>query len=267
MGLLSLFQRKTPGTGATHAQPGDEVQRARSRARQRLIGAVVLVGIGIVGFPLLFETHPRPIPVDIPIEIANKDKAPPLVMPPARPNAASAAESPARRPAATAGVITESASEAGREVAPPAPNRAAPESTNAASAASAAAPKRQDAVAEAHPAKSDAVSKAPSTGRDEAARARAALEARAGGAAKDEVRAVADGRFVVQVGAFAEASTARETRQRVEKLGLKTYTQDVDTAAGRRIRVRVGPFGSRDEADRVVGKLKSAGLPAALLTL
>ena len=78
---------------------------------------------------------------------------------------------------------------------------------------------------------------------------------------------MADGRFVVQVGAFAEASTARETRQRVEKLGLKTYTQDVDTAAGRRIRVRVGPFGSRDEADRVVGKLKSAGLPAALLTL
>lgn len=262
MGLLSLFQRKTPGTGTTDAQPGDEVQRARSRARQRLIGAVVLVGIGIVGFPLLFETHPRPIPVDIPIEIANKDKAPPLVMPPARPSAASAA-----KPAATAGVITESASEAGRELVVPAPSRATPESTHAASAASAAAPKRQDAVAEAQAAKSDALSKAPSTGRDEAARPRAALEARAGSAAKDEPRAVADGRFVVQVGAFAEASTARETRQRVEKLGLKTYTQDVDTAAGRRIRVRVGPFGSRDEADRVVGKLKSAGLPAALLTL
>jgi len=262
MGLLSLFQRKTPGTGTTDAQPGDEVQRARSRARQRLIGAVVLVGIGIVGFPLLFETHPRPIPVDIPIEIANKDKAPPLVMPPARPGTASAA-----KPAATAGVITESAREAGRELVAPAPSRAAPESTNAASAASAAAPKRQDSVGEAQAAKSEAVSKAPSTGRDEAARPRAALEARAGSAAKDEPRAVADGRFVVQVGAFAEASTARETRQRVEKLGLKTYTQDVDTAAGRRIRVRVGPFGSRDEADRVVGKLKSAGLPAALLTL
>jgi DedD protein len=248
MGLLSLFQRKTPGTG--EARPGDEVQRARSRARQRLIGAVLLVGIGIVGFPLLFETHPRPIPVDIPIEIANKDKAPPLVMPPVRPNAASAAESPAPGPAApaSAGVITESASDAGREVAAPTA-RAAPETAHAA------------------PSKADAVSKtpAPSPGRDDAARARAAPEARA--AAKDESRAVADGRFVVQVGAFAEASTAREARQRVEKLGLKTYTQDVDTAAGRRIRVRIGPFGSRDEADRVVGKLKSAGLPAALLTL
>jgi DedD protein len=263
MGLLSLFQRKTPGTG--DAQPGDEVQRARSRARQRLIGAVVLVGIGIVGFPLLFETHPRPIPVDIPIEIANKDKAPPLVMPPARPSAASAAET-ARMPGApaSAAVITESASDGGREVAAPAA-RAALERADAAPAASAPAARRQEAVAET--AKSDAVSKAAaSSSRDAAARARAALEAKAS-TSKDEARVAADGRFVVQVGAFAEASTARETRQRVEKLGLKTYTQDVDTAAGRRIRVRVGPFGSRDEADRVVGKLKSAGLPAALLTL
>jgi DedD protein len=262
MGLLSLFQRKTPGTG--DAQPGDEVQRARSRARQRLIGAVVLVGIGIVGFPLLFETHPRPIPVDIPIEIANKDKAPPLVMPPARPSAASAAET-ARMPGApaSAAVITESASDAGREVAAPAA-RAALARADAAPAASAPAARRQEAVAET--AKSDAVSKAAASSSRDAARSRAAVEAKAS-TSKDEARAVADGRFVVQVGAFAEASTARETRQRVEKLGLKTYTQDVDTAAGRRIRVRVGPFGSRDEADRVVGKLKSAGLPAALLTL
>ena len=261
MGLLSLFQRKTPGTGAD-AQPGDEVQRARSRARQRLIGAVVLVGIGIVGFPLLFETHPRPIPVDIPIEIANKDKVPPLAMPPARPMPASAAES-VRRPAAaaSAGLITEAASEAGRE---PAASPARPDVANTAAPPSTPTAKRPEAVAEA--VKNGVPSKAatPVPNRDDAARARAALEARA---AKTETRAAADGRFVVQVGAFAEASTARETRQRVEKLGLKTYTQDVDTAAGRRIRVRVGPFGSRDEADRVVGKLKSAGLPAALLTL
>ena len=77
----------------------------------------------------------------------------------------------------------------------------------------------------------------------------------------------AEGRFVVQVGAYAEAASAREARQRAEKLGLKTYTQVVETQAGNRIRVRVGPFASRDEADRAAGKLKSAGLPAALLTL
>ncbi len=56
-------------------------------------------------------------------------------------------------------------------------------------------------------------------------------------------------------------------RQKVEKLGLKTYAQAVDTAAGRRVRVRLGPFANRDEAERAAAKLKSAGLPGAVLTL
>jgi DedD protein len=58
------------------------VQQARSRARQRLIGATVLLAIGIIGFPLVFETQPRPIPVDIPIEIPKRDALPPLASPP-----------------------------------------------------------------------------------------------------------------------------------------------------------------------------------------
>jgi DedD protein len=71
----------------------------------------------------------------------------------------------------------------------------------------------------------------------------------------------------VQVGAYSEASSARQVREKAEKLGLKTHTQVVATASGERIRVRVGPFASREEADRAAGKLKSAGLPAALVAL
>ena len=74
-------------------------------------------------------------------------------------------------------------------------------------------------------------------------------------------------RFVVQVGAFADASAAREMRAKVEKLGLKTYTQSTETAAGSRIRVRVGPFATREEAERVLAKTKAAGFNAAVLTL
>ena len=51
--------------------------------------------------------------------------------------------------------------------------------------------------------------------------------------------AAADGRFVVQVGAFAEMAAAREARQKVEKLGSRLYAGD-RTSAGKRIRVRVG---------------------------
>ena len=79
--------------------------------------------------------------------------------------------------------------------------------------------------------------------------------------------AVDEGRFVVQVGAFAEVTAAREARARVEKLGLRTYTQVVETSNGKRIRVRVGPFASRDQAAQAADKLKAAGLPTAVLTL
>jgi DedD protein len=77
----------------------------------------------------------------------------------------------------------------------------------------------------------------------------------------------APGRFVVQVGAFSDDATVRQTRQKVEKLGLKTYTQEVSTDGGKRVRVRVGPFASRDEAAQVLNKLKGSGLPGALLAL
>ena len=53
----------------------------RRRARHRLIGAAVLVLLGVVGFPILFDTQPRPIQVDIPIEIPDRNKAVPLVVP------------------------------------------------------------------------------------------------------------------------------------------------------------------------------------------
>jgi DedD protein len=75
------------------------------------------------------------------------------------------------------------------------------------------------------------------------------------------------GRFVVQVGAFADADKAREVRQKLEKAGLKTYVHVAKTADGERTRVRVGPFGSRAEADKAADKVKGLSLSAAILTL
>ena len=74
-------------------------------------------------------------------------------------------------------------------------------------------------------------------------------------------------RVVVQVGAFADEARARETRQKLERAGLKTYTHVAQTAEGRRIRVRLGPYDSRAEAEKVAGRVKALGLPAAILTL
>ena len=77
----------------------------------------------------------------------------------------------------------------------------------------------------------------------------------------------AAGRVVVQVGAFADVAKAREARLKLEKAGLKTYTQVAETKDGKRIRVRVGPFASKAEAETAASKIKALDLPAAILTL
>jgi DedD protein len=99
----------------------------------------------------------------------------------------------------------------------------------------------------------------------EADRARALLEGRASAPAASAP--AGGGRYVVQVGAYTDAATLREVRAKVEKLGLKTYTQTVETEAGPRTRVRVGPYATRQEAESASGKLKGAGLPGNVLTL
>ena len=255
MGLLSFFHRKSDtGTGASPTD-ADSVELARSRARRRLVGATVLVVLGVLGFPLLFDTVPRPLSGDIPIDIPRKDAAAPLIAKPAGPPPA-AVTAPKDDP-----IVTESASEAGREVAASA---AVPRVAAAPAEKPAAKPAEKLADKKPEPAASK-----PAVAPD-AARARAALEGKPVVAAKPEAAdKTADGstRFVVQVGAYSEADSAREARSRVEKLGYKTYTQVVETPSGKRIRVRIGPYADRGEADKVAAKIKQSGLNSAVLTL
>lgn len=257
MGLLSIFKRADVPRTTAAGEPADAVLRARTRARQRLVGAAILVVIGIVGFPLVFESQPRPIPVDIPIEVPRKEGAPALVMPAARATAANSSASPvAAAPAAAPGdVITETRDEAGREVTTPSPAPA----SSATPKAEIKAPVKPPIVAVAEPAPKPEAK--PATTANDAARARVLLDGKLPTAHSE------GGRFIVQVGAFSDAGAARETRLKVEKLGMKTYTQVASTASGNRIRVRVGPFGTRDEADKAMAKAKGAGLSAVVLTL
>lgn len=250
MGLLSIFKRNT-ALAAEAPAPGapDAVAAARTRARRRLIGAALLLGVGVIGFPLVFETQPRPIPVNIPIEIPRKDAAAPLTLPAATPplSAASAAvvaadaeraTQPAPAPAKPAEIV-ERAADQGREL-PPA----------AAAVASQPAPKvNASRPAAAPPAARPA---------DDGARALALLQGQATASAE---------RVVVQVGAYTEADRLRDVRQKVEKLGFKTYTQVVQADGVKHTRVRVGPFASRAEADKAAARIKASGLPVAVLTL
>lgn len=71
--------------------------------------------------------------------------------------------------------------------------------------------------------------------------------------------------WVVQVGAYAQEVNAQKTRARVEELGLETGAEPFNTASGQLIRVRVGPFTRRDEAEKAALRIKSLDLPALVL--
>jgi DedD protein len=238
MGLQDIFTKRdsagaTPAAASANVITGEQAEQARVRAKRRLIGAVVLLGIGVIAFPLLFETQPRPIAVDIPIVIPPRDGAPPLALP---------AQKPAAKPAASAPVV------------------AAPTTSMAATAPSAVpAPVRTSETA---PPPKPVVTAAPAP----APAPKPAAETKPAPPAAPPVAQPA-GRFVVQIGAFAEASAVRDVRSKAEKAGLATFTQTVSTADGQRTRVRVGPFVSREEAEKAAAQAKAAGLGSAVLTL
>lgn len=281
----------------SRAPQAESIEAMRRRARHRLIGAAVLVLVGVIGFPLLFDTQPRPIPLDIPIEIPDRDKAAPLELP------ASSGLSEADRAASrSASPRSENGLSDGEEfipaqsplpippvisVAKPPPAKVAvapavvlkPEAKPQPARVPAAPavvikpePKPQPekvippaAVAAKTEPKPEAKPAVVPNRADEAARARALLEGKA--VQTPAASRAEESRFIVQVGAFGDADKARDVRSKLERAGVKTYAQVVDTKDGKRTRVRVGPFASKAEADKAAQRIKSLDLSASVLTL
>ena len=300
MALFSFLKgRGDARASSTKAAPGaqpvgpGQVDEVRTRARRRLIGAAVLVSAAVVGLPLLFESKPRPIAVDTPISVARPDGLPAVSVPAARPvvpetpaaSGPATAELPgavpresagsAVRPQAGGSEAIETLPQTGREVAlpvppvvvarPDIPETPRPIPTKPDEAKSSVAKPRTERAEK--PARSPEPAAKPRSAKDESARAEALLEGRESPpkATKAPAPATGSGKFVVQVGAFSQASSAEAAVAQVGKLGLKAYSQDVETSAGKRTRVRLGPFASREEADRAAQRLKAAGQSAAVV--
>lgn len=237
MGLMDLFRRQTPASElpkskrAARQQAADHeatVQRLRQQARRRLLGAAVLVGVAIVAFPLVFETQPRPVPMDLPIVIPSKEGA---------------AEAPVR----VATTLPQAAQRQTQSDATPAP----------------AAAREQMASM---PASAPVAGGTGLTNAELAPTPTSPLPARAADVPVASVDAPT-ARYVVQVGAFADRTAAQAARRKLEARGLKTYTQVAKTKDGDRVRVRLGPFADRVEADKAAAKARSAGMAANVLSL
>ena len=237
---MAFFKFRLPGQPTSEPQgnfsnsPAESVDVMRRRARHRLIGASVLVIVGVLGFPLLFDTQPRPVSVDIAVDIPDRANSKPL---------ASASSATKQTPLSTG---------AGLDPKEEVVAKPEPKAESAVAAVAPVAKPEAKSEAKAEPVKSE-----PAKAEAKAADAKHAAS---------DTKADAP-RFVVQVGAFSDEAKAREVRAKLEKAGYKTYTHVAETKEGKRTRVRVGPFTSRDEADKAAHKIKQLQLQPQVLTL
>ncbi|TQN07957.1 uncharacterized protein DUF2628 [Acidovorax temperans] len=70
--------------------------------------------------------------------------------------------------------------------------------------------------------------------------------------------------FYINVGLFADESNARKAQSRLLNEGLPAFRQTLDGAKGTRVRVRVGPYASRSEAEAGAATVKALGLEAVV---
>ncbi|MEY3674626.1 MAG: hypothetical protein RJB47_1334 [Pseudomonadota bacterium] len=255
---MAFFKLRFPGQSASAeavtAGPNENIEVVRRRARHRLIGAVVLVLVAVIGFPLLFDAQPRPVAVDTPIVIPERQAAAPLL--------GAASVPPEQAPAkpllpAPEPVTPQASLDAREEVVPSEKEKTA---EKVAEKPAEKAPAAKEEVKASPPAKSDKPEKSSpaATAKEEASKAQALLDGKAD---------AATGRFIIQAGAFSDAAKVREVRRKLEQAGFKTYTQVVEKDGKSSTRIRVGPFASREEADKVVARIRKLDLQASVLKL
>jgi DedD protein len=251
---MAFFKFRLPGQstsepqGNTSNSPAESVDAMRRRARHRLIGASVLVVLGVVGFPLLFDTQPRPVSVDIAVDIPDRATAKPLV------------DTSKQKPLSAAAGL-----DAKEEVVPDVKAEVKPEPK--AQAKVDVKPEAAVAAAAGAAAVAAVVPKAETKPEVKTAETKADAKPDAKPVTKPADSKDTGARFVVQAGTFSDDGKLRETRNKLEKAGITTYTQVIESKEGRRVRVRVGPFTKRDDADKMANKIKQLQLQPQVLTL
>ena len=204
-------------------------------------------------------TLPMPIP-EVTTEPPPAPQAPAAALKPAPAPVASAPLAVAQAPATTA--VQKSAE-------PPAPVPSA-SSTPSPAAAKASTPKPATPPASTRaPAPAASATATAPERRDAASRAAARTKPKTPAAAASSADTTlptvgtAQG-YYINVGLFAEEANARKTQARLLNEGLPAFRQELNNSKGRRIRVRVGPYATRAQADTAAEAIRAMALDAVV---
>ena len=223
-------------------EPIDPMLPEKQRARRRLIGATALVLAAIIGLPMIFDADPnKPLADDVETQIPDKAS-------PANDSATSQAAPPPAQQTPTQKIVEAPAPAPVPAVVPPkaasdvkpAPEAAKPEPVKTA---------KPDSEASEKPA-SDKTAERKATAEEDKSQA------------KEKSR-----RYLLQVAAVNSKSKADDLKSRLKESGIKAYSEKVSTKDGDRFRVRVGPFASREEAEKMQARVKKIGLNGSVQSM
>jgi len=257
-----MASRSSPGKSNPSLDPA---LPQKKRARRRLVGAAAVCLAAAIVLPLILDSEPRQIRDDVQVRIPSRDTPLPdrsepdvrsgVIKPLTGGDAAGASAGAERndsnQPSAQADRTPASADDA----------RSAKADAAGAATRDAAVP--EPAVREPEPAAAKAAPKPapPAPANDPIARL---AQAKDDTSAKDASAAKVDG-YLVQIGAFSSAKGAAEQADRARKAGYKSFTEKISTGQGERIRVRVGPFRTKEAAEQARTKLRAAGIESVLV--
>ncbi|MBI5919722.1 MAG: SPOR domain-containing protein [Nitrosomonadales bacterium] len=224
-------------------QVTDDEADLKRQARRRLIGAVALTTAVVVILPMVLDKEPKPTTPDIDLRIPDKDKAGEF-LPQAGQSAVPVAATSA--PVAASSVVTPVLPVSAVSVAAPAISAdevVAEKPVAAAQPVAKPAEKIVEKAAESAPSKPSSNERHPEKTK-----------------AEDKP---ATGGFVLQIGAYSNPEIAADWQKKLSKQGLHAYTEKGDG----KTRLRVGPFSSREAADKARAKLELMALHPDLVEL
>jgi DedD protein len=74
-------------------------------------------------------------------------------------------------------------------------------------------------------------------------------------------------KYLLQVAAVNSKSKADDLKARLKESGIKAYSEKINTKDGDRFRVRVGPFATREEAEKMQARVKKIGLSGSVQSM
>jgi len=241
---------RSNATSKKNQDAAQDVSTLQKRGRRRLVGAIALVLLAVIVLPMVFDPEPRQDAPAVSIRIPSEEgtKFTPKAAP--RPGA----------PQPEAIAVAPKAPDPAPEIKATAPVVAVPVEKPAAKAEPKPAPAVEKPAAKVEP-------KAPEKKVPQPAPEKKAPQPAPQAAEKPPAApagtAIAGERFVVQVGAFASPEKVKEITEKLKEVKLTHYAENVATANGQVTRIRLGPYDSKEAADKARERAKALGLSPA----